>query len=289
MSPRKRYELPGRVIMITGAAQGIGEALSRMLHKCGATLALVDLQEEPLNQLQEDLGYPARGFVADVTDLDSMERAVAQIVERFGRLDVVVANAGTDTFEPVATGDPEAFRRVIEVNLLGVYHTLRAAAPHVTRTGGYFQITASTAAFFHSPLQAHYSASKAGVAAQADSFRLEVRDSGAKVGVVYPTFVKTAAMEWWTQKDPVGKVLWDGNDEGGSWEMVTVDQVVDAMVKAIENRARSMVVPEKIRPLLWFPAFFQSYLERAFPPQKVKEVIQASEKAAERLEARDRG
>ncbi len=281
-----RYELPGRVIVVTGAAQGIGEALSRELHKSGANLALVDLQEEPLNQLQEDLGYPTRGFVADVTDHGSMQDAAQEIVEHFGRLDVVVANAGIDTFETVASGDPEAFRRVIEVNLLGVYHTLRAAAPHVTRTKGYFQIMSSTAASFHSPLQAHYTASKAGVAAMADSFRLEVRGSGAKVGVVYPTFVKTAAMEWWTENDPVGKVLWGGNDEGGSWEMVTVEQVVEAMIGGIENRSRSVNIPGYTRLLRWFPAFFQPYLERTFPPQRVEEVIRATEEAAEEAPTR---
>ena len=272
-----RYELPGRVVMVTGAAQGIGEALARMLHKCGADLALVDVQREPLEKLQEDLGYPARGFVADVTDPGSMEEAVWEAVGHFGRLDVVVANAGIDTFESVASGDPMWFRRVIEVNLLGVYHTLRAAAPHVTRTGGYFQVMSFTAASFHSPLQAHYTASKAGVAALADSFRLEVRGSGAEVGVVYPTFVKTPYMEHWTQHDPVGKLLWGGNDEGGSWAMVTVEQVVEAMVRGIENRARSINVPGYTRLLRWFPAFFQPYLERTFPPQKVEEVIRASE------------
>lgn len=276
-----RYELTGRVVMVTGAAQGIGAALAALLHKCGANVALVDIQKEPLDLLQEDLGYPARGFTADVTDLASMESAVEEIVEHFGRLDVVVANAGANTFEPVATGDPQAFHRVIEVNLLGTYHTLRAAAPHVMRTRGYFQIMSSTASAFHSPLQAHYTASKAGVAAIADSFRLEVRGSGAEVGVVHPTFVKTAAMEWWTRHDPVGRVLWDGNQGGGSWSMVTVGEVVGAMVDGIERRARSVVVPSNVRPLLWFPAMFQPLLERSFTPPRVQEVIRASEESRE--------
>ena len=277
-----RYELPGRVVMVTGAAQGIGEALVRMLHKSGARVAPVDIQEEPLQELQKDLGYPARGFVADVTDLGSMERAVEEIIEHFGRLDVVVANAGIDSFEPIATGDPAAFHKVININLLGVYHTLRSASPHVMRAQGYFQIVSSTAADFHSPLQAHYTASKAGVAAMADSFRLEVRGSGARVGVVYPTFVKTAAMEYWTKHDPVGQALWGGNDEGGSWAMVTVEQVVAAIIGGMESRTRSVNIPGYTRLLRWFPAFFQRYLEREFPPRKVEEIIRASEKAAAR-------
>ncbi|MHB8452112.1 MAG: SDR family NAD(P)-dependent oxidoreductase, partial [Mycobacteriales bacterium] len=126
---------------------------------------------------------------ADVTDRTALTAAVDSAAGRLGGLDVVVANAGVQAFGSVAGLDPEVFERVVAVNLLGSYHTLRAGIPHVRERRGYLLAVSSMAMAVHSPLQAHYNASKAGLAALADSLRLELAPDGVAVGVAHPTFV----------------------------------------------------------------------------------------------------
>lgn len=273
---RERYALPGKVALITGAGRSIGAALARKLHLSGAHVALTDVDEDAAAGVAEELGYPARAFHADVTDLASVERAVEEAVGHFGRLDVVVANAGLGRAGSVARGEPRDFERVIEVNLLGVYRTLRAAAPHVTRTKGYFMAMASMAAAIQSPLQGAYGASKAAVSAMANSFRLEVRPSGAKVGVVYPTFVKDSGMV--NRENPLGEAVWEGHQEGGPWATVPLEEVVEEVVRGIERRARWVPIPRGRLPVMMCPGIFQPLVERmVFKPEKLDAVMRAEE------------
>src|SRR4051794_20818513 len=146
------WDLSGKTILITGAARGIGAETARQLRAKGARLSLVGLEPELLEQRAAELGGETAWFEADVADLDALTSAAEATVERFGGIDAVVANAGIAGGGPVATMDPEAFERIIEVNLLGVYRTLRACLPHVTARGGYVLPVASLAAAMHGPM-----------------------------------------------------------------------------------------------------------------------------------------
>lgn len=121
----------------------------------------------------------------------TLDRAVEGVLERFGRIDAVVANAGVAPVGTVLTIDPAAFERTIEVNLLGVWRTVRATLPHVIAQQGYVLCVASVAAAVHGPLMAHYCASKAGTEAFAQSLRSEVAHKGTRVGVAYFSFIDT--------------------------------------------------------------------------------------------------
>jgi short chain dehydrogenase len=114
-----------------------------------------------------------------------VEAAVETAAEHLRGLDVVVANAGVAAQLPLIGGDPEVFERTIDVNLVGVYYTLRAAGPHIAHERGYALAIASLAAAVHPPLLGAYSASKAGVEALADSLRIELAPTGTRVGVAY--------------------------------------------------------------------------------------------------------
>src|ERR1044071_9262217 len=138
-----RYDLTGRTVVLTGSTGGLGAALAQALRARGANLALLDLNLEA-------------------------SAAPAQAAAHFGRIDVMIANAGIDTMAPMATLDPAAFERVIDVNLTGVWRTFRAALPHVRAHRGYLLAISSTAALAHSPLQSPYTASKAGLWAMCD-------------------------------------------------------------------------------------------------------------------------
>jgi NAD(P)-dependent dehydrogenase (short-subunit alcohol dehydrogenase family) len=238
-----RWQLAGRTVVITGAGGGLGSSLAEALRAAGCNLALLDLDENSVVSLAERLGGPqrARGWRADVCDLDSLEHAFAEAAAHFGRVDVAVANAGVELIQSVATGDSEAFERLIDINLTGVWRTYRAAIPYVKERRGYLLGVSSMAAFVHSPLQSGYTASKAGVWAMSDSTRLEMRPHGVAVGTLHPTFFNTPMHEEMLRQ-PAGEVLWDGHRRE-PFRMVPRDAVISAAVRAIERRSKTVTVP----------------------------------------------
>jgi NAD(P)-dependent dehydrogenase (short-subunit alcohol dehydrogenase family) len=176
--------LAGRRVLITGAARGIGAALARRLHEWGARVAVVGLEPEELEKVARSCG-DGPWAVCDVANREQVDDVVGSMVDALGGLDVVVANAGIATQLPLIGGDPEMMDRVIKVNLFGVYDTLRAAGPHISHDRGYALLMSSLAAAVHLPLMGAYSASKAAVEALGNTLRVEMRPSGAKVGVAY--------------------------------------------------------------------------------------------------------
>ncbi|AEW94515.1 MULTISPECIES: SDR family oxidoreductase [Streptomycetaceae] len=191
--------LHGQVAVVTGAARGVGALLARHLRRRGAQLALVGLEPDELAKVADELdaGY----WTADVTDGAAMTRVAEEIADRYGRIDVVVANAGIATGGPFTDADPAAFDRVIEVNLLGSVATARAFLPALIRSRGYYLQIASLAALTPAPMMAAYCASKAGVEAFAHSLRAEVGHRGVKVGVAYLSWTDTDMVRGADQDD----------------------------------------------------------------------------------------
>ena len=175
--------LDGRRVLITGAARGIGAALAERLTDRGARVALAGLEPDLLAEVADRCDAP--WTACDVSRPDQVEAAVDRSVAALGGLDVVVANAGIAAQLPLIGGDPEIFERHLKVNTLGAYHTLRLAGPHVSHPGGYALAVASLGAAIHLPLMGAYSASKAAVEALGSTLRIELRPTGAKVGVAY--------------------------------------------------------------------------------------------------------
>jgi NAD(P)-dependent dehydrogenase (short-subunit alcohol dehydrogenase family) len=188
---RETYNITGKTVLVTGAARGIGWESARRLHARGASVALVGLEPELLEQRASELGSRAAAFHADVTDWDEMQAAVDGSVERFGGIDVCIANAGVASVGTVATMERDDFERIIEVNLLGVWRTIRTALPYVIERRGYVLAVSSLSAVLHTPLMAPYTATKAGVEAFADALRSEVAHTGTKVGCAYFGFIDT--------------------------------------------------------------------------------------------------
>jgi NAD(P)-dependent dehydrogenase (short-subunit alcohol dehydrogenase family) len=259
-----RYDLTGRTVAITGSTGGLGSALAGALRARGANLALLDLDANLTHDQAHALGPDtvAHGWRVDVRDLGSLEAALTGAAEHFGRLDVVVAGAGIDTIAPMATLDPAAFERVIDINLTGVWRTFRAALPHVRAHRGYLLAISSMAAFAHSPLQSPYTASKAGVWAMCDSIRLEVRHLGVGVGSAHPTFFRTPMMDD-VVADPAGRQLWGGNDTG-LFRMAPIGTVIDTLVAGIEKRASFIVAPKAHTLVAKAPGLFRPIFDRAF-------------------------
>jgi NAD(P)-dependent dehydrogenase (short-subunit alcohol dehydrogenase family) len=181
----------GKVVVITGAARGIGAALARTLAARGARVALVGLEPGELAAVAQDCGPNAAWWECDVTDPAALDAVVPQVAARFTRVDVLVSNAGIATGSTFLRSDPESFERVIEVNLLGSVRTVRAFLPVLAASNGYYLQIASLAAMTPAPMMAAYSASKAGVEAFALSLRSEVAYRGVDVGVAYLSFTET--------------------------------------------------------------------------------------------------
>ena len=191
MAPTDLSALRGKRVLITGAARGIGAALAERLASHGARLALIGLEPERMAELATRCGEGTFVAECDVSNGDHVTQAVDAAAEALGGLDVVVANAGIATGGPLRSQDLRSWERVIEINLLGVMYTDRAALPHLERTRGYVLNIASTAAVLRGPGMSAYCAAKAGVEALSDCLRIEMQSLGVGVGVAYFLFLDT--------------------------------------------------------------------------------------------------
>jgi NAD(P)-dependent dehydrogenase (short-subunit alcohol dehydrogenase family) len=181
----------GKRVLITGAARGIGAALAERLASHGARLALVGLEPETMAAVAQRCGEGTFVAECDVSSNEQVTQAVDAAAEALGGLDVAVANAGIATGGPLRSQDLRSWERVIEINLMGVMYTDRAALPHLERSGGYLLNIASTAAALRGPGMSAYCAAKAGVEALSDCLRIEMQPLGVQVGVAYFLFLDT--------------------------------------------------------------------------------------------------
>lgn len=235
--------LQNKVVLITGGARGIGAATARAIAAQGGKLILTDVDQEPLDQIATELGDEAALTIhADVTDLAAMEAAVAAGLDRFGTIDVVVANAGIATYGSVLGTDPAAFRRLIDININGVFHTVRASLPALIQSHGYILVVSSLAAFAPAPGLAAYNASKAGVEHFANALRLEVHHQGVTVGVAHMSWIDTPLVQD-ARKDLAAFDEMIASLPGPLSTTTSVEACVAAFVKAIKKRKRRVFVP----------------------------------------------
>jgi len=240
-----RDHLDGKRVLITGAARGIGAALAKRLHERGARVALIGLEAELLREVAARCG-DAPWAECNIGLRHQVEEAVEAMVERLGGLDVVVANAGVAAQLPLLGGDPSVMERTMDVNVLGTYYTLRAAGPHIAHPGGYALVVASLAAAVQAPLLGAYSASKAAVEALGNTLRVELRESGAKVGVAYFAELDTAMTSRGFGTEAAAKLV-----KGGPFGRVTPLLVgIDAVERGIARRSRRVVAPSWVGVLL---------------------------------------
>lgn len=248
----RRYSLSGRTVLITGAAGGIGTACARALHARGANLVLAGRDASSVATLARELGEDrALSLSVDVTDRSALDDAVARSVDRFGRLDVVFANAGTAPARPatVATVDPAVFEHIIEVNLLGVWRTVRAALPQVIAHRGHVLINASVYAYVNGAVNAAYAASKAGVEQITRALRVELSPHGATAGVLFPGWVETGMARLAFGGDELATRMREVGFPRPLAAAIPAEAVARRVVKGIERRSASITVPRRWQPV----------------------------------------
>ncbi len=188
---RQATDLTGQVVVITGAARGLGAIVARRLAARHARVALLGLEPDELAAVSASCGPHSRWWEVDVTDQRALAEVAAAVRDAYGRIDVVVANAGIAIGGPFIHSDARAFDRVIEVNLLGSVATARAFLPALLDSRGYLLQVASLAALAPAPMMAAYCASKSGVEAFTHALRTEVAHHGVRVGVAYLSWADT--------------------------------------------------------------------------------------------------
>jgi NAD(P)-dependent dehydrogenase (short-subunit alcohol dehydrogenase family) len=241
----------GKVVFITGGARGIGAEVAHRLHGKGAKLVLVDLDEGPLNEVAAELaGDRVLTSVADVRDLAALQAVVDTAVERFGGIDVVMANAGIATYGSVLQVDPQAFKRLIDINVVGVFHTVRAALPSVIERRGYVLVVSSLAAYAATPAMAPYDAAKAAVEHFANALRLEVAPLGVDVGSAHMSWIDTPMVRDSKSDLPAFREML-GALPGPLGATISVAKCGEAFVKGIEDRKRRINCPGWVGAVRW--------------------------------------
>ena len=242
-----------RVALITGAGGGLGQALARELADAGYAIAGVDLQLEPLAELERTLqskGKPVAIMPADVTDAEGFRKATAMLEERFGQIDLLIANAGIGRENPAIGFSAADFEAQIRVNLIGVANSIAAVLPGMLARGhGHLVAISSLASYRGLPLMAGYCASKSGVNSLMDALRVELRPHGICTTTLCPGWVRTAMTS--NLRFPVPRML-------------EADDAARRMVRAIERRLPFYAFPPRmawqVRLLRWLPTRWSDWL-----------------------------
>jgi NAD(P)-dependent dehydrogenase (short-subunit alcohol dehydrogenase family) len=276
------FDLNGKVALVTGAARGIGFETARQIHLRGASVAVVDLDPEQAREATERIGKRAIGIGADVTDDAAIMRAVSETVERFGGLDVVVANAGIAQSQ-VATVrgiGGEEWERVFEVDLLGVWRTVRAALPQIVERKGHILVTGSVYSFANGVLNSPYAVAKAGVEALGRGLRAELMPLGASAGVVYYGWVDTKLVQDGLERKHSDRL----QESAPAWlfKRIQPDEAAAATVRGIEERAPRTFAPKWWRYVSALRGIVNPILDRRFDKDpKMFETIRAVEAEAD--------
>jgi len=250
-----------RAVLITGAGSGIGAATAERLAASGARVACVDVDAAGAQAVADRLGSHALPLVADVADRPSLTAAVATTLERFGRLDVCIANAGIGTGGALRHVDAPTVARHLQVNVLGAFNTVQACVAPLGDTHGYVLVVASLAAIVAPPGLGAYGASKAAVEALGAVWAAELAPLGIRVGVAYLSWVDTGLVTDAERDSPAFAAMRAGLPRPLRRTM-PVDRAAATLVRAVDRRARRVFEPRALRAVSWARGLVGPLVER---------------------------
>lgn len=232
-----RRDLADTVVVVTGAAGDLGAAIAGRFAREGSKMALLDVDADRLKTAADTIP-DSFAVTCDLTDLAQCTDAVSSIIERFGRVDVLINNAGMTHRSAFADTDPAVIRRVMEVNYMGSVNITKAALPSLVERRGAIAVVSSVAGFAPVLGRTGYAGSKHALHGLFDTLRAELRDTGVDVTIIAPTFVSTNMQDRALGGD--GAVTSHPQSRVG--KQVAPDDVADRVYRGIERRKRSVII-----------------------------------------------
>ncbi|CCH01481.1 short-chain dehydrogenase/reductase SDR [Fibrella aestuarina BUZ 2] len=230
-----------KVVVITGASSGIGQALAFAFGRTGAAIVFCGRKADALQTTAQALsaaGITNLPIVADVSVEADMQRLMADAVGRFGRIDVLINNAGISMRAMFAETDPDVLRKLMDINFMGTVYATRYALPHIQQTKGSIVGISSIAGYRGLPVRTGYSASKFAMNGFLEALRTELLHSGVHVLTACPGF--TASNIRFSSLDAHGRTKGDTmRDEGN---MMSADECADHILKAVQRRKRELIL-----------------------------------------------
>ena len=232
-------ELSNKTAYVTGGSKGIGYGVAEKLLEAGVNVIITSRSQQSANKAAdklERLGHPGKVLAveADVRDLGSQRRAIDLARQEFGRLDIVVANAGVGHFAPIQELTPEQWQETIDINLTGVFNTVKATLDGLIESKGYLLTIASLAGTNFFAKGSAYNASKFGLVGFTQAVMLDVRKQGVKVSTIMPGSVATH---------------FDGNtpDESDAWK-IQIEDIGQLVIDLLKMPARTLPSKVEVRP-----------------------------------------
>ncbi|MDQ2700961.1 MAG: SDR family NAD(P)-dependent oxidoreductase [Actinomycetota bacterium] len=275
------YDLNGKVVLVTGGARGIGLAVAQAAYGRGASVALVDLDESIAAESAGTIGDRTIGIGANVADREQIEAAFTRTIERFGKVDVVIANAGIapETTSTLAIPADE-WERVLEVNLLGVWRTVRAGMEQVITNQGQFVLVSSSYAFMNGVVNSSYATAKAGVEAFGRSLRIELTAHGASATVAYFGWI-TTDMVTTAFSDPIVSRM-RKLAPAFLTRQIRASKAGEAVIDGIERRDPRIVVPFEYKVFLYLRGLAGPFMDWRFQRDpRVAAIVRDAERLTE--------
>lgn len=250
-------DLKGRSVLVTGGARGIGENVARLAAARGARVGIVGLEPARLRAVADSLGPAAVWREADVRDAAALRSAIDECAAALDGIDFLVANAGVAAYGTIRSIDEASFERVLDINLNGVFRTLKYATPHLAECRGHALVVASALSFMPLAGLASYGASKAGVEMLALAYRQEVAHLGITVGLVHPSWIDTDLVRGAEADLPSFRGLRKRLPYPGN-VTTSVDDAAAAIVDALVRRRSRVYVPRAVGVANWAQGLLNS-------------------------------
>ena len=229
----------GKTVWITGASSGIGAALARRYHHLGANVIVSSRRKDRLEALRDELHDPDRVYPLplDLEDHGAVPKAADLALKKWGGIDILINNAGISQRSKVAETDFKVFKKLIDVNFLGLVEVTRAVLPEMIKRGdGRICAVSSIAGIFATPMRSGYSASKMALQGFCDALRAEVHERGISVTIVHPGFVKTEI----SRNALIGNGMKYGNMDSIQASGIAPELCARKIIRAVHKRKRTV-------------------------------------------------